>query len=208
MKDRIRIKSETILSKGWGTLKKAVFDFRRRDGEWLTQTREIFDHGDGAAVIPHDPVRDTVLLVRQFRFAAYSPECDGMLIEACAGLLDADDPEGAVRREAEEELGVRLAHVQRLYTAFMSPGSLTERLFFFSAEYSLDDRISCGGGVEDEAEDIEVLEMTLSEAFEAVADGRIVDAKTIMLLQYIRLQSRAGAGSQEPLHRLNIPVDR
>lgn len=187
MQDRIRIQSVQTLSDDWGKLKKTVFDYRKRDGSWDRQSRETYDRGDGAAILPYDPDRRTVLLTRQFRFPAYATGHQEPLIEAAAGLLDADDPETAIRREAEEELGYRLRHVRHLYTPFMSPGSLTEKLSFFVAEYTPADRISDGGGHADEGEDIEVLEMSIDDAMAAVFDGRIVDAKTIMLLQHLKL---------------------
>lgn len=185
---RIRINSVETLSENWGTLKKTVFDYRRRDGSWETQTRETYDRGNGAAIIPYDPDRDTVLLVRQFRFAAYVTGHDEPLIEACAGLLDADDPETAIRREAEEELGYRLRDVRFLFSPFVTPGSVTERLWFYAASYTPGDRVSDGGGHPDEGEDIEVLEMPLDEALRAITDGRIMDAKTIILLQHLQLE--------------------
>ncbi|HWK66705.1 MAG TPA: NUDIX domain-containing protein [Rhizobiaceae bacterium] len=191
MQDRVRIRSVELLSDDWAVLKKTVFDYRRRDGRWETQTRQTYDRGDGAVILPYDPRRGTVLLVRQFRFPAYVTGHPEPLIEACAGLLDADDPETAIRREAEEELGYRLREVRHLYTPYMSPGSLTERLSFFTADYSPTDRISEGGGHPDEDEDIEVLEMELGEALAAIHDGRIVDAKTIMLIQHVVLERRA-----------------
>jgi len=188
VQDRVRIKSVEVLSDDWAVLKKTVLDYRRRDGTWETQIRQTYDRGDGAVILPYDPERGTILLVRQFRFPAYVTGHREPLIEACAGLLDADDPETAIRREAEEELGYRLRHVEHLYTSYMSPGSLTERLSFFTADYSPGDRISDGGGHPDEGEDIEVLEMNLDEALTAVHDGRIIDAKTIMLIQHMKLK--------------------
>lgn len=190
MQDRVRIKSVEVLSDDWAVLKKTVLDYRRRDGIWETQVRQTYDRGDGAVILPFDPERNTVLLVRQFRFPAYVTGHHELLIEACAGLLDADDPETAIRREAEEELGYRLRDVRHIYTPYMSPGSLTERLSFFTADYSPADRISEGGGHPDEAEDIEVLEMPIDEALAAIRDGRIVDAKTIMLVQHLILEGR------------------
>ena len=187
MASTIRVKSIDTVYNGWAKVKRAVIDYRRRDGRWEEQTRELYDRGDGATIIHFDPARGTVLLVRQFRFVAHARGMDADLIEACAGLLDADDPETAIRREAEEELGYRLRSVRHLYTPLMSPGSVTERLSFFTAEYSPDDKVSDGGGHPAEGEDIEVVEISLSEALAAVADGRIVDAKTIMLLQHLRL---------------------
>ncbi len=188
MQERIRIRSVEVLADDWAVLKKTVLDYRRRDGSWETQTRLTFDRGDGAVILPHDSKRDTVLLVRQFRFPAYVTGHPEPLLEACAGMLDADDPETAIRREAEEELGYRLGHVRHLYTAYTSPGSLTERLSCFTADYSPADRISDGGGHPDEGEDIEVIEMPLDDALAATRDGRIVDAKTIMLLQHLKLE--------------------
>jgi nudix-type nucleoside diphosphatase (YffH/AdpP family) len=191
VQDRVRIKSVEVLSDDWAVLKKTVLDYRRRDGSWETQTRQTYDRGDGAVILPYDPERRTVLLVKQFRFPAYVTGHEEPLIEACAGLLDEDDPETAIRREAEEELGYRLRDVKHLYTSYMSPGSLTERLSFFTADYAPGDRISDGGGHPDESEDIEVLEMSLDEALAAVRDGRLIDAKTIMLIQHLKLEEAA-----------------
>lgn len=191
--DRVKVKSVEVLSDGWSRLERSVFDYRRRDGTWETQTRETYNRGNGAVILPIDRARSTVLLVRQFRYPAYVTGHAEPLIEACAGLLDEHDPETCIRKEAEEELGYRLAHVRHLYTPFMSPGSVTERLSFFTADYSPADRISDGGGSPEEGEDIEVLEMPLDEALAAIADGRIVDAKTIMLLQHLKLEALGAA---------------
>jgi len=189
--DRVRIRSVEVLSDDWAVLKKTILDYRRSDGVWETQVRQTYDRGDGAVILPYDRVRGTILLVRQFRYPAYVTGHKEPLIEACAGLLDADDPETCIRREAEEELGYRLTEVRRLYAPYMSPGSVTERLWFFLAEYSPSDRISDGGGAADEGEDIEVLEMTLDKALGLVADGGIADAKTIMLVQHLALERTA-----------------
>lgn len=188
MQNRIRIQSVETLSDDWGLLKKTTFEYQARNGRWDTQSRETYDRGDGAVILPYDAARGTVLLARQFRFPAYATGHHEPLLEACAGLLDADDPETAIRREAEEELGYRLRDVRDLYTPFMSPGSLTEKLSFFIASYTPADRISEGGGHEDEGEDIEVVEMQLDDALAAMFDGRIIDAKTIMLLQHLKLK--------------------
>jgi len=185
--DRIRIRSVEVLSDDWAVLKKTTFDYRRRDGAWETQVRQTYERGDGAVILPYNRERGTVLLVKQFRFPAYVSGHKEPLIEACAGLLDADDPETCIRREAEEELGYRMRDVRRLYACYMSPGSVTERLWLFAAEYSPADRISDGGGHADEGEDIEVLEMTLDEVLAAIAEGRISDAKTIILAQHLAL---------------------
>lgn len=188
LQDRIRIKSVEILSDDWARLTKTTFDYRRSDGRWETQIRQTYDRGDGAVILPFDRRRSTVLLVRQFRYPAFVTGHPEPLIEACAGLLDEHDPETAIRKEAEEELGYRLRDVRRLYAPYMSPGSVTERLTFFLADYTPADRISDGGGAADEGEDIEVLEITLDEAMAQVRDGRIIDAKTIMLIQHLRLE--------------------
>lgn len=187
MDDRIHIRSQEILSDDWAILKKTTFDYRRRDGVWETQVRQTYDRGDGAAILPFDPERGTVLLVRQFRWPAFVTGHKEPLIEACAGLLDKDDAETCIRKEAEEELGYRLNGVKLLFTPYMSPGSVTERLWLFAARYSPADRISEGGGAPEEGEDIEVLEMPVDDAMAAISDGRIIDAKTILLLQHLKL---------------------
>lgn len=187
MDDRIRILSQEILSDDWAILKKTTFDYRRRDGVWETQVRQTYDRGDGAAILPFDPDRGTVLLVRQFRWPAFVTGHKEPLIEVCAGLLDKDDPETCIRKEAEEELGYRLNSIKLLLTPYMSPGSVTERLWLFAARYSPAGRISEGGGAPEEGEDIEVLEMPVDDAIAAISDGRIIDAKTILLLQHLKL---------------------
>lgn len=188
LQDRIRIKSVEILSDDWARLTKTTFDYRRNDGVWETQIRQTYDRGNGAVILPFDRERSTVLLVRQFRYPAFVTGHPEPLVEACAGLLDNHDPETAIRKEAEEELGYHLRDVRRLYTPYMSPGSVTERLTFFIADYTPADRISDGGGAADEGEDIEVLEMTLDEAMAQIRDGAIIDAKTIILIQHLKLE--------------------
>jgi nudix-type nucleoside diphosphatase (YffH/AdpP family) len=188
LQDRIRIKSVELLSDDWARLTKTTFDYRRNDGAWETQVRQTYDRGDGAAILPFDRGRSTVLLVRQFRYPAFVTGHPEPLVEACAGLLDENDPETAIRKEAEEELGYRLRDVRRLYAPYMSPGSVTERLTFFTADYTPADRISDGGGEAEEGEDIEVLEITLDEALAQVRSGGIIDAKTIMLIQHLKLE--------------------
>jgi len=191
--DRIRIRSVEVLADDWAVLKKTTFDYHRRDGTWETQARQTYDRGDGAAVLPFDAERGTVLLVRQFRFPAYVNGHPAPLIEVCAGKLDDDDPETCVRKEAEEELGYRLREIRRVFHVFMSPGSVTERLALFLGRYSPGDRVSAGGGEASEGEDIEVLEMPLERALEMVGAGEIVDAKTIMLLQHVKLHDLMSA---------------
>ncbi|EGX99977.1 MULTISPECIES: NUDIX domain-containing protein [Nitrospirillum] len=192
MKDRIRVREDRLLSKGWSELRSVTFDYHRRDGDWQTMTREVYDRGHGAVILPYDPVRGTVLLIRQFRYAAYVAGYTTPMIEAVAGLLDDTSPEETIRREAEEEAGCRIGEARKVFESFMSPGSVTERLTFFVAPYSAADRVGAGGGLVAEGEDIEVLEPTLDEALAMVADGRIVDAKTIMLLQYAKLNGLVG----------------
>ncbi|MFS2029162.1 MULTISPECIES: NUDIX domain-containing protein [unclassified Curtobacterium] len=183
------VRDVEVVSDGWHVLRRTTLDVRRRDGRWDRQQRETYDRGNGAAVLPHDPERDTVLLTRQFRWPAYvNGHPDGMLVEAAAGLLDEDDPETAVRREAAEELGIRLGSLTKVFDAFMSPGSVTERVHGYVGAYTPADLVHVGGGLEDEGEDIEVLELPLDEALAMVADGRIADGKTIMLLQWAALQ--------------------
>jgi nudix-type nucleoside diphosphatase (YffH/AdpP family) len=162
-------------------LKKTTFDYLMRDGSWKTVTRETYDRGNGAAILPVNRERGTVLLTRQFRFPAYVNGLkDGMLIEACAGLLDNQSPEEAIRREAEEELGVKVREVRKVLESYMSPGSVTERLFLFVAEYDWPTGEATGNT--DEGEEIEVVELPLKEALNWIDDGRIQDAKTIILL--------------------------
>lgn len=192
MQDRIRIRSVETLSDDWYVLKKTTFDYRRQDGSWQTLSRETYDRGNGAAILLYDAARGRVLLTRQFRFPAFVNGHPEPLIEACAGLLDDRDPETAIRQEAEEETGTRVAAPRRVFEAFMSPGSVTERLVFFVAEYSLTDRASEGGGVAAEGEDIEILEPTLAEALAMVECGEIMDGKTILLLQYAQLHQLLG----------------
>ncbi|HWU13632.1 MAG TPA: NUDIX domain-containing protein [Caulobacter sp.] len=187
VKDRVRVHETRLLSDNWYVLKTTTFDWKRRDGTWQTQSREVYDRGNGAALLPYDLARRTVLLVRQFRYPAFVNGHDDLLIEAAAGLLDDAEPEVRIRAEVEEELGYRLGEVQPVFQAFMSPGSVTEILHFFVAPYDATMRIGDGGGHPDEGEDIEVLELPLDEALAMIADGRIRDAKTIMLLQHAAL---------------------
>lgn len=184
VKDRVRVHETRLLSDNWYVLKTTTFDWKRRDGTWQTQAREHYDRGNGAVLLPYDLARRTVLLVKQFRYPAFVNGYDDLLIEAAAGLLDDAEPEVRIRAEVEEELGYRLGEVTKVFEAFMSPGSVTEILHFFVAPYDASMRIGDGGGHPDEGEDIEVLELGIDEALAMVADGRIRDAKTIMLLQH------------------------
>jgi nudix-type nucleoside diphosphatase (YffH/AdpP family) len=185
--DRIRIKDVRVLSKHHYTLKTTTFEWRRGNGEWQTQQRESYDRGNGAALLPYNLAQRTVMLVRQFRYPAYVNGYDDLLIEAAAGLLDDQTPELRIRAEAEEETGYRLGEIRKIFEAFMSPGAVTEKLHFFVAEYDPSMRIGSGGGNADEGEDIEVMELPIDQAMAMIGDGGIVDAKTIMLLQYAAL---------------------
>ncbi|MFJ5776971.1 NUDIX domain-containing protein [Streptomyces sp. NPDC093094] len=185
---RVVVRDVELTSEGWHVLRRTTFDYRRRDGRWVTQQRETYDRGDGAVVLPYDTERRVVLLTRQFRYPAYvNGHPDGMLVEAAAGLLDETDPQAAVRREAEEELGVTLGPLTHVADAYMSPGSVTERLHFYAAPYTPADRTAAGGGLEEEGEDIDVLELPFGDALAMVRDGRITDGKTVMLLQWAAL---------------------
>lgn len=182
---RIRFVSDEVLSDDWYLLRKVTFDYQRRNGSWQRQSREVYDRGNGAAILLYNMDRRAVLLTRQFRMPAYLNGCrDGLLIEACAGLLDGDDPAACIRREAEEETGFRIRAPRQVFAAYMSPGSVTERLHFFVAEYEDRDRVSKGGGEVKEGEEIESIELALDEAMQMVDSGAIQDGKTIMLLQY------------------------
>ncbi|MGH6710106.1 MAG: NUDIX domain-containing protein [Bradyrhizobium sp.] len=185
--DRVRIKDEKILSDARYLLKNITFDYRRSNGEWQTQTREVYDRGNAATLLPYNLAGRTVVLVRQFRLPAYVNGHDDLYIETAAGMLDNASPEERIRAEVEEEAGYRLHHVRKVFEAFMTPGAVTEKLHFFVAEYDPSMRINDGGGLADEGEDIEVLEMPIDSALAMIADGRIADAKTIMLLQYATL---------------------
>lgn len=185
--DRVRVREVRVLSHHRYVLKLAIFDWRRDNGEWQTQDREVYDRGNAAALLPYNRNRRTVVLVRQFRYPAFINGYDDLLIEAAAGMLDNASPEERIRAEAEEETGYRLHDVHKVFEAFMSPGALTEKLHFFVAEYEPEMRVSEGGGLAHEGEEIEVLEFAIDEAMAMIADGRIQDAKTIMLLQYAAL---------------------
>ncbi|KIH83947.1 NUDIX domain-containing protein [Pseudomonas batumici] len=186
-KDRVRIVDSTVLSDDWYLLKKTTFDFLRSDGTWQRQSRETYDRGNGATILLFNREKQTVVLTRQFRFPVFVNGHDGMLVEAAAGLLENASPEDRIRAEAEEETGYRVQNVQKIFEAYMSPGSVTEKLHFFLGEYDGDSKVSHGGGLEAEGEDLEVLELSLDDALHAVRRGEIVDAKTIMLLQYVAL---------------------
>ena len=185
--DRIRVRKVEILSDRHYRLNEVEFDYRRGNGEWQPQKREVFDRGHAATLLPYSLVNRTVVLTRQFRLPPYLAGHDDFMIEAAAGMLDDETPEKRIRAEAEEEIGYRLHDVRKVFEAFMSPGSVTEKLHFFVAEYDAAMRVGDGGGLVEEGEDIEVLELSIDTALAMIADGRIVDAKTIMLLQHAAL---------------------
>lgn len=184
----IRITAEQTLSDNWYVLKKYSFDLQRRDGSWQSQNREVYDRGNGATILLYNLERRTVVLTRQFRMPAFVNGHSGYLIEAAAGLLDNASPEERIRLEAEEETGYVVRSVKKIFDAFMSPGSVTERIHFFIGDYQPDDRVGDGGGLKEEGEDIEVLELSFDEAIARVDSGEIADGKTIMLLQYLQLK--------------------
>ncbi|MEU2653703.1 NUDIX domain-containing protein [Streptomyces sp. NPDC007325] len=203
----IVIRDVQLTSEGWHVLRRTTFDYRRRDGRWETQERETYDRGNGAVVLPYDTERGCVLLTRQFRYPAYvNDHPDGMLVEAAAGLLDTDDPPAAIRRESAEELGVTLGRLTHVLDAYMSPGSVTERLHFFAAAYTPADRTGTGGGIEEEGEDIEVLELPFTEALAMMRDGRITDGKTILLLQWAALEGPFAPRPDGPALSLDAPA--
>jgi nudix-type nucleoside diphosphatase (YffH/AdpP family) len=185
--ERVRIVDVQVLSHDWYVLKKTTFDYLRRDKVWQRQSRETYDRGNGAALLLYNQSEGTVVLTRQFRLPVFVNGHDGMLIEVPAGLLDASSPEERIRQEAEEETGYRVSEVRPIFEAYMSPGSVTEKLHFFVAEYDAASKIGRGGGLAGEGEDIEVLELPFAEALGMVAAGVIQDGKTIMLLQYAAL---------------------
>ena len=185
--DRIRVKNVRLLSDDHYVLKTTAFEWRRADGEWQTQRRETYDRGNAATVLPYNLARRSVVLVKQFRYPAYVNGYDDLMIEAAAGLLDGEEPEVRIRAEAEEEIGYRLGAIRKIFVAFMSPGAVTEKIHFFVAEYEPSMRIGTGGGLVHEGEDIEVLELSIDEALAMIANGRIVDGKTIILLQHAAL---------------------
>ncbi|GAA5081192.1 nudix-type nucleoside diphosphatase (YffH/AdpP family) [Thermocatellispora tengchongensis] len=185
---RVKVRDVRLLSSDWYVLRTTTFDYQHADGHWSVQQRETYDRGNGATVLLYDSARRTVLLTRQFRFPAYvNGHPDGMLLETAAGLLDDEAPEAAIRREAAEETGHVVGEVEHVFTVYMSPGSVTERLHFYAAPYNAATRTGRGGGVAEEGEDIEVVELDFDHALDLVRTGEIADAKTVMLLQWAAL---------------------
>lgn len=188
MIDKIKITNTEILSDNWYTLRKITYQYLKKDGSIQSQSREAYDRGNGATILLYNEKFNTVILTRQFRLPTYvNGNESGMLIEACAGLLDRDNAEDCIKRETEEETGYKINDVQKIFEAYMSPGSVTEIVYFFIAKYSKEMKVSEGGGIEKEEENIEVLELSIDKAMSMIASGEIKDGKTIMLLQYIKL---------------------
>lgn len=186
--DRIKIKQTDLLSDNWYTLNRITYEYQKQNGEWETHKREAYDRGNGATILLYNKTQKTIILTRQFRLPTYvNGNETGMLIETCAGLLDKDNPEDCIRKETEEETGYKVSKVRKIFEAYMSPGSVTEILYFFVAEYNKDMKVSEGGGLEEEQENIEVLELDFTEAVNMITTGEIKDGKTIMLLQYAQI---------------------
>ena len=185
MNSRVKNIKKVLLSDNWYTLNKVIFDYQMQNGQWVEQAREAYDRGNGATVLLYNKEKHTVILIRQFRMPTFlNGNASGMMIETCAGVLDGDDPETCVIKEAEEESGYRVHDVEKVFEAYMSPGAVTEILHFYIAQYKDEDKVGAGGGLDSEQEDIEVLEVDFDRAMNMMATGEIKDAKTIMLLQY------------------------
>jgi len=190
---RVKIHKTELLSDNWYHLRKVVFDYQKKDGTWERQEREAYDRGNGAAILLYNKAQKTVILTRQFRMPTYvNGNEDGMMIEACAGILEQENPEDSIRRETEEETGYQISKVEKAYEIYMSPGSVTEILYLFVAEYTKEMKVNEGGGVAAEQEEIEVLEVGFEEVLALVKSGEIKDAKTIMLIQYLQLKGVLG----------------
>lgn len=190
---KVKLLETTVLSDNWYTLKKVTYEYQKNNGEWEVQNREAYDRGNGATILLYNKNQHTVILTRQFRLPTFiNGNESGMLIEACAGLLDNDNPEDCIRRETEEETGFKITAIQKIFEAYMSPGSVTEILHFFVAEYDTTMKINEGGGIAHEQEDIEVMEISIAGALAMITSGEIKDAKTIMLLQYVKMNGLCG----------------
>lgn len=185
---RVKIKNIKNLSNDWYKLDKVNFDYQTKNGLWQNQNREVYDRGDGACILLYNPSEKKVILTKQFRMPSYLNENkDGMMIEVCAGLLDEDDPITCIKKEAEEETGYKILEPKKVFEIYSTPGAVTEKIHYFIAEYSNDMKISEGGGLENETEEIEVLETDFNKAIEMISTGEICDAKTIILLQYAQI---------------------
>ncbi|PTB97250.1 GDP-mannose pyrophosphatase NudK [Marivirga lumbricoides] len=186
----VKITKTEILSDNWYTLKKIFYDIQNSQGEWEIQTREAYDRGNGATILLYNAQTKKIILTRQFRLPTFiNGNETGMMVEACAGLLDENNAEDAIRKETEEETGYKVSNVKKIFQAYMSPGSVTEIIHFFIAEYDKSMKIGEGGGLDEEQENIEVLEWDFEEAYSKIATGEINDGKTIMLLQYAKINN-------------------
>ena len=190
MENRIKNRVSKAVHKGWATLSEITFDYKMTAGNWVSKKRESYNRGDGATILLYNKEKQTVILVKQFRISAFlNEDKTGFIIETCAGMLDKDDPKTCVIREVEEETGYRLKEVKKVMEAYSSPGALTEKLYYFVGEYSEGMKVSEGGGLESEKEDIEILEMPFKKALQKIETGEINDAKTIILLQYAQINN-------------------
>jgi len=185
---KIKIQTKELLSDYWYILYKYIFNYQKKNGDWEIHTREVYDRGNGACVLLYNTENKTIILTKQFRLPSYlNGNASGMMVEVCAGVLENATPEDCIRKEIEEETGYSVKDVQQIMEVYMSPGAVTECLYFFVAEYNEEMKISEGGGLRSEEEYIEVLELKFEEAFEMISSGKIKDAKTIMLLQYAKI---------------------
>jgi GDP-mannose pyrophosphatase NudK len=190
MNSKIKIKQTEVLSDNWYLLNNVTFDFLRKDGVWITQKREVYDRGNGAGILLYNKQTKTIVLTKQFRMPSYlNGNESGMMIEVCAGLLEFDQPEQCIIRETEEETGYRINSVQKVMETFVSPGAVTEILHLYIGEYNASMKIHEGGGLENEQEEIEVIELAFDEAYNMIASGEIKDAKTVILLQYAKINN-------------------
>lgn len=189
MSEQVRGLKTEVLSAEWHTLKRVVYEYKAENGQWQPQSREVYDKGNGAVILLYNAQTRSVILTRQLRMATFlNGNADGMMIEACAGLLEQDSPEDCIRREALEETGYQICDVTKAFEAYMSPGSVTELIHFYCAAYAPEMKTGNGGGLAHEQEHIEVLEIPFDEALAMIDNGIIKDGKTIMLLQYARIQ--------------------
>lgn len=187
---KIKIIKTELLSNNWYLLNKVTFDYLKKDGNWVTQKREVYDRGNGAAILLYNKTQKKIILTRQFRMPSYLNDNEtGMMIEVCAGLLDQDQPEQCIIRETEEETGYRIKSVKKILESYVSPGAVTEILHLFIGEYDASMKVNDGGGLEQEQEEIEVIEMLFEDAYTMIYTGEIKDAKTIILLQYAKINN-------------------
>lgn len=190
---KIKIQKTELLSDNWFVLNKVTFDYQKEDNSWITQKREVYDRGNGAAIFLYNKDQKTIILIRQFRLPSYlNGSKTGMMIEVCAGMLDKDHPEQCIIRETEEETGYRIPKVKKVMETYMSPGAVTEILHLFIGEYNASMKVSEGGGLEHEQENIEVFELAFDDAYKMIETGEIKDAKTITLLQYAKINNLLG----------------